>query len=169
MVLEKLVQGCSGQSFLSAAREPAKTQAKVYRVCDTFFAEPQTYMNESGRAVAGVIEYFDKELWVTLKQGGAAGTLTSPMLIIIYDDLDIALGEWKIQFGKGPKVHNGLNSVRQYLGSDNFLHVRIGIDGRQGQRAQAGSDYVLTPFLAEEKPIIDQVITKVCQDLLNRV
>jgi peptidyl-tRNA hydrolase, PTH1 family len=169
MALEQAVRSCSSQEFAAQAREQSKLHAKLYRVCDIFFAEPETYMNDSGRAVLSTIEYFDKELAAQIRAGQPAGSLEKPTVIVFYDDLDIALGEWKIQFGRGPKVHNGVNSVRQYLGSDLFLHVRIGIDGRQGQRLQSGSEYVLTPFYGEERTVIAQTLEMVVEDVLKRV
>jgi PTH1 family peptidyl-tRNA hydrolase len=126
-------------------------------------------MNESGDAVVATLDYFDKDLLKEIKSGSPAGTSEKPRLIVIYDDLDIPLGQWKLQFGKGPKVHNGLNSIRQHLGSDQFLHVRIGVDGRQGVRHQSGRDYVLTPFYGQEVDTIAQVLSEVGEALRHRL
>ena len=126
-------------------------------------------MNDSGRAAHALIEYFDKELLVALKSEGSAGSLEQPRVVVIYDDLDIPLGDWKIQFGKGPKVHHGVNSIRQHLHTDKFLHVRVGIDGRQGSRIQSGSDYVLTAFHPEEKETIHQAIQAICTEIRGRL
>jgi peptidyl-tRNA hydrolase, PTH1 family len=169
MVLEQLVQSLADQDFCQVGREQQKFYAKLYRICDTFLVEPQTFMNDSGRAAHAVIEYFDKDLLTSLKSEGSAGTLEKPTVVVIYDDLDIPLGEWKMQFGKGPKVHNGLNSIRQHLHSDKFLHVRVGIDGRQGSRTQSGSDYVLTGFHPEEKDTVHQAIQAICDELRRRL
>lgn len=169
MLLEELVQTCSGNTFADGARDYPKLHAKLYRVCDTFFAQPTTYMNDSGRAVHSVIEYFDKDLAAQLRSGQEAGSAQSPSMTLLYDDLDIPLGKFKIQFGKGPKVHNGVNSVCQYMGSDAFLHVRIGIDGRDGQRSQSGSEYVLTPFFGQERAILTETFSAVSTELRRRL
>lgn len=166
MVLEYLVKQKTGQDFAQVAQTQAKFYASSYRFSDIFFAMPQTYMNDSGKAVRALVEYFDKPTIEKLSNESAAGTASAPSIIVLYDDLDIPLGQFKIQFGKGPKVHNGTNSVRQYLGSDQFLHVRIGIDGRNGQRLIPGSDYVLGQFLPEEQVIIQQVIAEIGQRVL---
>jgi len=159
----------TGQNFLQAAREHHKTKTVIYRTGELFLAKSLTYMNESGEAVLSTVDYFDKQLVADIKSGKPAGTWEHPQLIVIYDDLDIPVGQWKLQFGKGPKVHNGLNSIRSHLGSDQFLHVRIGIDGRQGIRQQSGKDYVLTPFLGEEQQQMGDVLTEVCQTLRLRL
>ena len=49
-------------------------------------------------------------------------------LIVAHDDLDLPLGKFKLQLGKGPKDHQGLNSIYQALGTKNFWHLRLGID-----------------------------------------
>lgn len=74
---------------------------------------PSTYMNESGRAVIKALE--------------SKGTDT---LIVIYDEIDIPLGEFKLSFGRGSGGHNGLKSVIDAVGTPNFLRVRVGIAHR---------------------------------------
>ncbi|EKE13015.1 MAG: Peptidyl-tRNA hydrolase [uncultured bacterium] len=86
-------------------------------------------------------------------------------LYIVHDDLDIPLGDYKIQFGKGPKDHNGLKSIDDALGTDEYWHVRIGIDNRQGDSRPMGEEYVLQNFSDEEKVIIEKTIKEVCKKL----
>ena len=168
-MIELLTRKLTDQDFSEVAREHHKTKASFYRTGEIFLVEPLTFMNESGEAVLSLLDYFDKELVSALKAGQPAGTLDHPSLVVIYDDLDIPLGQWKLQFGKGPKVHNGLNSIRQHLGSDQFLHLRIGIDGRQGVRQQSGRDYVLTPFFGEELKLLEKTLAEACQSLSQRL
>ena len=86
-------------------------------------------------------------------------------LYIVHDDLDIELGEYKIQLGHGPKDHNGLNDIYQKLGSDEFWHVRIGIDNRPLDGRPMGIEYVLQNFTDEERMVIDGVVQKICKKL----
>ena len=111
--------------------------------------KPQTFMNKSGEAV----KYAMGKHKVSLND-----------LLVIHDDLDITLGEYKIDFGKGPKVHNGINSVIEKLGSDQFWRVRVGIENR-GELKIPGEKYVLGKFVAEEKEIIDGVISKIIAEI----
>ncbi len=86
-------------------------------------------------------------------------------LYIVHDDLDILLGEYKIQFGRGPKDHNGLRSIDDSLGTDEYWHVRIGVDNRPTDNRPMGEEYVLQNFSDEEKVIIDRTIKEACKKL----
>lgn len=115
--------------------------------------KPQTFINKSGDAVRGLVKY-----------GGQYQTL-----YVLYDDLDLPVGSYKIQYDKGPKVHNGVNSIREALGETLFWHVRLGTDGRNGDKTMPSEEYVLQPFSAEEKPIFQQMITRVAEELHAKI
>lgn len=88
-------------------------------------------------------------------------------LYIVHDDLDIPLGSFKIQFGKGPKGHNGILDIEEKLGTSEFWRVRVGVDNRLqgiGDRLQ-GEQYVLEDFTDEEKLILSGVIKQICNQL----
>jgi PTH1 family peptidyl-tRNA hydrolase len=108
------------------------------------------FMNESGSFVKNLFDKYE---------------LNPSDLYIVHDDLDIKLGEFKIQLGHGPKDHNGLNDVYQKLGSDEFWHIRVGIDNRPLDNTPMGIEYVLQNFTDEEKKIIDGVVQKICKKL----
>ncbi|MCX8081868.1 MAG: aminoacyl-tRNA hydrolase [bacterium] len=105
--------------------------------------KPKTFMNESGIAVKKVFERFNGEM---------------KDYIIIHDELDVQLGKIKITTGKGPGGHKGVLSVVNELGSRDFIRVRIGI-GKENLDVSY-VDYVLSPFLQEEKPLIEQSLEK---------
>lgn len=86
-------------------------------------------------------------------------------LYVAHDDLDLPLGEFKIQFGKGPKIHNGINSVEEELGTKDFWRIRIGIDNRQPENRTEGETYVLEDFSADEIEILEKVLDKVSHEL----
>jgi PTH1 family peptidyl-tRNA hydrolase len=93
-------------------------------------------------------------------------------LIIVHDDLDIPLGKFKIQFGKGPRLHNGVLSVEQALGTKEFWRIRIGIDGRkkeEGRRKkEEGEEYVLEKFKPDEKKVLEAVFPEIRDKLLKK-
>lgn len=101
----------------------------VYETTDLLLVKPMTYMNASGDAVKAVIDRFGI---------GPADT------IVAYDDLDIPLGEMKIQPTGGPGSHKGMISIIGALGSETIPRMRIGI-GR-GSRPDDQADYVLSRF-----------------------
>jgi peptidyl-tRNA hydrolase, PTH1 family len=98
------------------------------------FLKPETYMNESGRSVGTAIRFFK----------------TDPVtLLVVHDDVDLDPGRLQARLGGGLAGHNGLRSLAQHLGSQEFLRLRVGI-GRpaRGDRRPV-SDYVLSPFEPE--------------------
>lgn len=118
---------------------------------EVIFFRPQKFMNRSGGEV--------KRLWKKWK-GRILPVLQD--LYVIHDDLDIELGKFKINFAKGPRVHNGLLSIYEQLGTKDFWHVRIGIDNRlQTGFKGTGEEYVLENFRPEER----RVIKNICQEL----
>ena len=103
------------------------------------------------------------------RQDGGGINLGEGKLFIIHDDLDIKLGEYKVQRGKGPKVHNGVESVENALKTKDFWRIRIGIDNRMqdtGDRAQ-GEEYVLQRFSPEERKILDGVFEKIIKAVMQ--
>lgn len=109
------------------------------------------FMNESGRAVEALLSKY-------------SGFSTQD-LYIVHDDLDIKLGDYKIQFGRGPKDHKGVKDIEEKLGTTDFWRVRIGVDNRDTDNRIAGEEYVLQDFTNKERKIIDEVIEEVCKKL----
>ena len=99
--------------------------------------KPWTYMNKSGLAVKKLLE--------------CTGTRLNRMLVV-YDDLDIPLGEIRIRKSGGPGTHNGMASIVQEIDSTEFPRIRIGI-GPLPPGVDA-TDFVLGDFLNEEKQVI---------------
>ena len=88
-------------------------------------------------------------------------------LYVVHDDLDILLGNYKIQLGRGPKDHNGLSSIDAELGTNEYWHVRVGVDKRDPQNRVMGEEYVLQDFSDEEKRILDKTIKEVVKKLIS--
>ncbi len=124
--------------------------------------KPQRFMNQSGTTLLGYWSYYWKQIW----QNDRASF--SNRLWVIHDDLDLPIGQFKIQFGTGPKVHNGLLSIYQVLGTNQFWHVRVGVDGRLGSRQQAGQDYVLASFSSQESKLFENAIDRLLIELEGR-
>lgn len=113
-------------------------------------AKTNTFMNNSGSFVAEQI----KNLKLGVKN-----------LIVVHDDLDLPLGAWKMQVGKGPKDHGGINDIEQKLGTKNFTRIRVGIDNRKPEGKVPGDEYVLQDFTEEERKILAKVINEICKKL----
>ncbi|OGY21107.1 MAG: hypothetical protein A3A65_03380 [Candidatus Chisholmbacteria bacterium RIFCSPLOWO2_01_FULL_49_14] len=122
--------------------------------------KPFTFMNASGVALAYA---FQKNQNLRLDN-----------LFVVHDDLDILLGKYKIQFGKGPRQHNGLHSIYERFGSKQFWHVRVGIENRiknSKYRRQkiSGEEYVLQRFPDEERVVLEPVMKNVLDELILRL
>lgn len=108
------------------------------------------FMNESGRIVRELLDKYQ------VSQGS---------LYAAHDDLDIHLGEYKIQFGKGPRDHGGINSLEQAFESEDFWRIRIGVDNRGTGEREAGESYVLKRFLPEELQILEGVLERIAGEI----
>ncbi|MEK7565863.1 MAG: hypothetical protein AAB506_02365 [Patescibacteria group bacterium] len=87
-------------------------------------------------------------------------------LYIVHDDLDLKLGTYKIQFGVGPKVHNGIKNIEEVLGTKDFWRIRIGVDNRSPANGrETGERYVLEDFADGELKILKGVYAKIRDDL----
>ncbi|MGH9115717.1 MAG: aminoacyl-tRNA hydrolase [Acidimicrobiales bacterium] len=91
-------------------------------------AVPQTYMNDSGLAVAPLARRF--------------GIADLADLVIVHDELDLPLGAVRVKAGGGLAGHNGLRSIKAHLHSDGFTRVRVGI-GKPPGGSQRGVEHVL--------------------------
>jgi PTH1 family peptidyl-tRNA hydrolase len=102
--------------------------------------KPQTYMNKSGEPLAKFINFYKLPL---------------SDLFVIYDDVDLALGKIRLKEEGSAGTHNGMKSVIQCLGAQNFNRLRLGVESR-GVSSPAGmdiSDFVLSRFSDEELTI----------------
>ena len=97
--------------------------------------KPETYMNESGRSVGAAMRFFKVE---------------AESLLVVHDDVDLETGRLQARRGGGLAGHNGLRSLAQQLGTQDFLRLRIGV-GRPGRGdPRSVSDWVLSGFAPED-------------------
>jgi peptidyl-tRNA hydrolase, PTH1 family len=92
---------------------------------------PETFMNESGRSLAPALRFYK---------------LPPERLVVVHDELDLELGDVRAKRGGGLAGHNGLRSVADALGTQDFLRVRIGIGRPERGDRRPVADWVLTPF-----------------------
>lgn len=133
-----------------------KFNADIVKFDDIILTKPQTFMNRSGHAVQAIVRYYG---------------IKFDEIYLVHDDLDIILGEYKLVLGKGPKIHNGINSVEQALGTKDFWRVRVGVDSRTPEERAVwrGRDYVLARFTSTEQAQLAKVIDTICHDLSSKI
>ena len=97
--------------------------------------KPDTYMNESGRSVQPAVAFYKAPL---------------ESLLVVHDEVDLAVGRLQTRLGGGLAGHNGLRSIAGRLGSPEFLRLRVGV-GRPGRGDPRDvADFVLSPFTPDE-------------------
>ncbi|CAN5279324.1 aminoacyl-tRNA hydrolase [soil metagenome] len=138
-----------------------RCQAEITKKDSTMLVKPQTFMNNSGEAVQAILKYYGNT--------EVSATAEYPNLFVVFDDLDLEVGHYKIQLGTGPKIHNGTASIYAHLKTHQFWHVRIGADNRKGDRTLPATQYVLGKFSPEEKLLLRTVFSDVILELENRV
>jgi peptidyl-tRNA hydrolase, PTH1 family len=133
-------------------------------------AKPETFMNLSGVAVAALVQEFEAD--------------PARDLLVIYDELDLPLGSFKIRERGSAAGHNGARSVTGALGTDEWLRLRIGVAPNRadpdrpneatsgglgsgadavaaGGRRRPGRDYLLSPMRKADLAVLDEVLDRV--------
>jgi len=132
LVLEELARRHGGSWRSKFSGSLAEVRLDDLRLA---LLKPETYMNESGRSVAAAARFFKVE---------------PSSLLVVHDDVDLEAGRLQARSGGGPAGHNGLRSLVQDLGTQEFLRLRIGV-GRPGRGdPRSVSDWVLSPLGPEE-------------------
>ncbi len=116
--------------------------------CPVMVSKPMTYMNESGKAALSFLKAFD---------------LLPEQLVVVHDEIDLALGKIKRKTKGGDAGNRGIGSIIDRIGTDQFIRFRLGVDRPDNKEEIV--DYVLTPFKEEEWPqvndMIDQAVARI--------
>jgi len=147
MLLDRLAQRL-GEKFTRLESRALVTKA-TYQERRLILAKPQTYMNESGKAVGALARFYKVPL---------------DNLLVIYDEVDLPLGTLRLRPGGGSAGQKGMRSIIDRLGSETFPRLRIGI-GRPPGRMDA-ADYVLQKFSRSEAEIAAQMLDRAVDAVL---
>jgi peptidyl-tRNA hydrolase, PTH1 family len=132
LVVDELARRLDGRWREKFSGRLAEVRLDGFRLA---LLEPETFMNDSGRSVAAAARFFKVE---------------PESLLVVHDDVDLEAGRLQARAGGGLAGHNGLRSLAQSLGTQDFLRLRIGV-GRPGRGdPRSVADYVLSPFATEE-------------------
>jgi len=128
----------------------SKWQAEIAKTMlwgqPVILVKPLTYMNESGRPVGQIASYY---------------RVQPADIIVLHDDLDLALARIKVVVDRGAGGHNGIISLITHLGSRQFVRIRIGI-GRPNPSVPV-KNFVLARFLPEEQTAVHQQMATIHQ------
>lgn len=114
-------------------------------------AVPTTWMNDSGEAVGPIARRYK---------------IPAANIIVIHDELDLEPGAVKLKMGGGLAGHNGLKSISQHMGTNDYMRVRIGV-GKPSTKEQ-GADHVLSSIPTTERKILDVAVETAC-DAVERI
>jgi PTH1 family peptidyl-tRNA hydrolase len=149
VALSGIAQKWSDESILPKFKsrkglfEYAKTKNYV-------LVKPLVFMNESGKAIASAAREFGAK---------------PENIIIIHDDSDITLGNFKVSFGKNAGGHKGVQSIIDAVRSKNFTRIRIGIRPKTETRRKKAEAFVLAIITKKDKEILDGVFEKIKSEI----
>lgn len=139
MVVDQLARDYHLGAFTHLKQE-AVAVSGVINGEKVMLVKPTTFMNDSGRAVGPLVDYYDIDL---------------DDLVIVNDDLDMPVGKVRLKTHGASGGHNGLKSIISALGTKNFNRVKVGIDHPQYGTVVS---HVLGKFSKEERPKFDQAV-----------
>ncbi|MQA03015.1 MAG: aminoacyl-tRNA hydrolase [Streptosporangiales bacterium] len=141
LVVDVLASRCAA----SFKRHCSRADVAEDRVAGTrcVLAKPQTYMNESGAAVAGLSGFYK---------------VPPERLVVVHDELDLDYGQLRVKFAGGDNGHNGLKSIRRSLGHGDYYRMRFGVGRPPGR--QDPIDFLLRDFSAAERKDLDYLVDR---------
>lgn len=117
--------------------------------------KPQTFMNRSGFAVQSLTHFFHvspNDCW------------------IVHDEIDLSLGNIKVQHGKSSAGHRGVGDIIRALGTQKFYRFRIGVDSRTDtERTQDANQFVMTKFGHHDEAILNDLLPRVVTLLIDAI
>jgi len=127
-----------GQDF----KLETKWESKICKIGALTLIQPQTFMNESGRAVGSMSRFFQ---WKPEE------------ILVVFDDVSLALGTLRFRMNGGHGGHNGIRSLLNHLPSNAFPRLKIGIDGACGERLVG---HVLGQFAPSERELLENTLAR---------
>lgn len=115
---------------------------------DVIFLEPQTFMNNSGESVQAIMKFYKIDI---------------NNILVIQDDLDMEIGKIKLKEKSSSGGHNGIKSIEEHLGTEDYKRLKIGISNNKDIDTK---DYVLGKFSKDDREILENTY-KTCIDIIN--
>lgn len=152
MVIDEIAKrretGVKKRKFNSLFCESIIDQKKI------ILLKPQTFMNESGRAVYAAVNFYK---------------ISMSEVLVVHDEIDLSTGTMQVKFGGGSAGHKGIDSVIRHLGGSDFIRIRIGV-GKPTQKPEV-VNHVLSEFEHGEietmKVMIERAADAVMETILN--
>lgn len=127
-----------------------KMGALWFKDGDRIFIKPQTYYNESGQAVQAFLRFYK---------------LQPSDILVICDDFDLNFGTLRYRAHGSSAGNNGLKSISQHLGTEDFPRLRLGTNNPEIRQKLGDIDFVLGKFTPEEKSALPQILQTIVQKI----
>jgi PTH1 family peptidyl-tRNA hydrolase len=128
LVVDELARRHGGSWRAKFSGQLAEVRIDGHKVA---LLKPETYMNDSGKAVQAAAAFFKLE---------------PDAVLVVHDESDLETGRLKVQPGGGLAGHNGLRSIAKHLGTTDFLRLRVGVGRPERGDRRPLADYVLSNF-----------------------
>ena len=145
-VVDAVARGI-GASWKGSSSFKGELAAGMLGALKVLLVKPQTFMNLSGDCVAPVLKYHNA---------------TVDDLLVVSDDIDLPVGKMRIRKGGSAGGHNGLKSLIERVGSQDFTRLRIGV-GRDPQSRSNVIGHVLGKFSPDDRKIMDEVVAEAAE------
>ena len=153
MALDKLTEKFEFPAFTENKKVFGLTSKGKIGRTGVIFLKPGTFMNESGVSVQAALNFYKAEF---------------KDLVVIHDDKDIPIGETKVQSGRGDAGHNGVKSIIEKLGTNEFTRIRVGIEPGE-EIILDTADFVLRRFSSGESKILKKVFENITEEIKSIV
>jgi PTH1 family peptidyl-tRNA hydrolase len=129
----------------AAWEKSSKWDAATTKFRHALLVKPASYMNRSGHPLFAIAQFFK---------------IAPEEIFVVLDDFSLPLGRLRIRQSGGPGGHNGLESIIVQFGTEEIPRLRIGIGNAP---VEGTSDYVISKFFEEEKPLVRSAITRAAE------
>ncbi len=138
----------------AAFQNEKRWQSHAAKFAGGWLLKPQTYMNLSGRAVAGLARFHK---------------VPTREILVVCDDVDLPLGRLRLRPAGSAGGHNGLKSIIEYLGGSDFPRLKVGIGAENGGRPAGDrlSGHVLGKFTADEQASVAAAVERATEAVLT--
>lgn len=160
LVIDQLIKDLEKRGFDLNMKEEGKLLSEVakiqYEDQTILLVKPSTLMNRSGEALNKILHFYKAK---------------TEDLLVIYDDIDLALGTIRFRESGSAGTHNGMRSVIECLGTEDIKRLRIGIEsrGELTPKQQELHSFVLSDFTEKETPIIAKVIKQAVEEVKKQI
>jgi PTH1 family peptidyl-tRNA hydrolase len=139
----EVLAALAGRIDAKLKRGPLRVRSEVATTSrhDLVLASPNTFMNDSGRAVGSLRSYYKAD---------------PEDMLVLHDDIDLAFGRLRLQKAGGSGGHNGIRSLERHLGTKDFWRLKLGVGRPPGKQDPA--QHVLRRFTKDERSEVDLMV-----------